>query len=85
MARRTLARVIWQGASAYAAAGAGRGQPGDGLFGDQRAFELSQRGEDPENELARGRSGVSATRLKHGVPHCMHTKLLQRRESNDPE
>ena len=39
-------------------AGAGRGKSCLGAFGDEFAFELGQGGEDPEDELARGRGGV---------------------------
>ena len=41
-----------------AAAGPSRGQPGGGAFADEVAFELSQRGEDVEDELAAGGGGV---------------------------
>jgi hypothetical protein len=41
-----------------AATGPGRGQPGTGAFADQVAFELSQGGEDVEDELAARRGGV---------------------------
>jgi hypothetical protein len=41
-----------------AAAGPGGGQPGGGAFADEVAFELGQGGEDVEDELAAGGSGV---------------------------
>jgi hypothetical protein len=44
--------------AAAAAAGPGRGQPRAGPLPDEVAFELGQRGEDVEDELAAGGGGV---------------------------
>jgi hypothetical protein len=47
----------------FAASGAGRGRSGGGALGDELAFELGQRGEDPEHELACGGGGVDRRAL----------------------
>ncbi len=50
-----------EGPAAFAAAGAGGGQSGDGAFGDNR--ELGQGGKDPEDQFPGGCGGVDGRAL----------------------
>jgi len=50
-----------EGPAAFAAAGAGGGQTGDGAFGDIR--ELGQGGKDPEDQFPGGCGGVDGRAL----------------------
>ena len=58
VARRSLAGVILNGRPPLRPRARAEASPAVVAFGDQLAFELGQRGEDPEYELAGGGGGV---------------------------
>lgn len=66
------------GPAAFAAPDSGGGQSGFGAFGYQFTFELGQRGEDPEDQFARGSGGVNGRSLagEHLEPNATFGQVM---------